>query len=102
MRERGEPIRFFGESDLDSFKRLSLIETSEPKENGMRNDFRAAMDKSEQDSLNEIMNIVDTDRSSDGSSHDVEVKDDEINFNEILVKNYFKIMIKIDKISWIN
>ncbi|CAF0708950.1 unnamed protein product [Brachionus calyciflorus] len=83
LRERNEPIRLFGETDLDSFKRLNLIETSEPKENGMRNDFRAAMEKSEQENLNELINSVDGGAENKGQI-DVEVKDDGIDFNEIL------------------
>ena len=72
----------FGESDAEAAKRLNLIETSEPIETGMRNDFRAAMEKSEQESLNEIMNSIEP---SEGNSHDVDVKDDEVNMNLILV-----------------
>lgn len=84
LRERGEPIRLFGETDADVRKRLNLIETSEPKELGMRNDFREAMEKSEQECLNEIMNMVDGDKLN--GETDVEIKEDGINFNEILVR----------------
>lgn len=86
LRERGEPIRLFGETDQDVIRRLNIIETSEPKENGMRNDFREAMEKSEQECLNEIMNIVDGEKSS--LTTEIEIKDDGINFNEILVSNF--------------
>lgn len=85
LRERGQPIRLFGESDLDAAKRLNMIETSEPEENGMRNDFKLAMDKSEQESLNELMNSVNGEKGDANSAQDVEIKeDDTINFNEIL------------------
>lgn len=73
-----------------------MIETSEPKELGMRNDFREAMEKSEQECLNEIMNTVNSDKSA--STMEVEIKDDGINFNEILVllnKNFE--ILKYDK-----
>ncbi len=84
MRERNQPIRLFGESDADSAKRLNIIETSEPEENGMRNDFKLAMDKSEQESLNEIMNSVSQD-DKHVKNTDVEIKeDDAVDFNEIL------------------
>ncbi|RNA23163.1 pre-mRNA-splicing factor 18 [Brachionus plicatilis] len=82
LKERGEPIRLFGETDLECYKRLNLIETSEPKENGMRNDFRMAIEKSEQENLNELMKTVDTDELK--NQMDVEVKDDGIDFNEIV------------------
>lgn len=85
LRERGQPIRFFGESDVDAAKRLNIIETSEPEENGMRNDFKLAMDKSEQESLNELMNSVNPDDKSNLNQTDVEIKEDEaIDFSEIL------------------
>ncbi len=82
MRERNQPIRLFGETDEQAAKRLTQIELTEPEENGMRNDFKAAMEKSEQESLNEIMNSVEPDGSN---GTEVEVKDDGIDFNEILV-----------------
>jgi len=41
LRERNQPIRLFGESDLDSFRRLRILETSEPELRGQRNDFKA-------------------------------------------------------------
>lgn len=51
----------------------------------MRNDFKTAMDKSEQESLNEIMNSLDTgDSHSSTSRTEVEVKEEAIDFNEIL------------------
>ena len=85
MKERNQPIRLFGESDVDSAKRLNIIETSEPKELGMRNDFKTAMDKSEQESLNEIMNSIDAGDPHMGTSRtEVEVKEEAIDFNEIL------------------
>jgi pre-mRNA-splicing factor 18 len=82
LREMNQPIRLFGETDLEAFKRLNQLETNEFNEVGMRNDFKMAMDKSEQESLNEIMNPEDYLETSD--KHDVEIKDEEIDFNEIL------------------
>ncbi len=86
LRDRNQPIRLFGESDEMAAKRLTQIETSEPEENGMRNDFKVAMEKSEQESLNEIMNSVEPDPNS---SVEVEVKDDGIDLNEIIVSVSF-------------
>lgn len=46
LRERGQPIRIFGESDEDVYARLKQLELSEPDaSNGTINDFKAAMDK---------------------------------------------------------
>lgn len=86
LRERGQPIRLFGETDLDSFKRLNQVETNDTNEIGMRNDFKMAMDKSEQESLNEIINSGGGDAQENSAKQaDVEVKYEEIDFNEILV-----------------
>lgn len=83
LRDKGEPIRLFGESDADIRKRFNMIETSEPKEHGHGNDFREAIEKTEQECINEIMNTVNSGEGNDTT--EVEVKDDGIDFNEILV-----------------
>ncbi|CAL1545803.1 unnamed protein product [Lymnaea stagnalis] len=76
LRERGEPIRLFGEDDFDAYKRLKKLETSEPdvKGEGYSNDFQAAMEKVDQDYLNEI--IKSTGEEEMTKSNDVSVKDD--------------------------
>lgn len=43
LRERNQPIRLYGESDMDSYKRLRLLETTEPELKGQRNDFKAGL-----------------------------------------------------------
>ncbi|CAF0857167.1 unnamed protein product [Didymodactylos carnosus] len=55
FRERNQPIRLFGESDIDSYKRLRLLETMEPELKGQRNDFKAAMDKIDREYLSLIL-----------------------------------------------
>nr|XP_032633020.1 pre-mRNA-splicing factor 18 [Chelonoidis abingdonii] len=56
LRERGEPIRLFGETDYDAFQRLRKIEILAPEVNkGLRNDLKAALDKIDQQYLNEIV-----------------------------------------------
>ncbi|XP_062860925.1 pre-mRNA-splicing factor 18 isoform X1 [Trichomycterus rosablanca] len=56
LRERGEPIRLFGETDYEAFQRLRKIEILAPEVNkGLRNDLKAAMDKIDQQYLNEIV-----------------------------------------------
>ena len=80
LRDRNQPIRFFGESDVDAAKRLKMIETNETETNGMRNDFKAAMDKTEQESVNELMNLV---KSGEGGA-DVEVHDEAVDLQEII------------------
>lgn len=45
LRRRNEPIRCFGETDYDSYQRMKLIQLLEPKHGGLDNDFKAAMEK---------------------------------------------------------
>ena len=56
LRERGEPIRLFGESDEEAGKRLRRIEILTPDvSKGLRNDFQAAMDKIEAEEQAELL-----------------------------------------------
>nr|XP_022913193.1 pre-mRNA-splicing factor 18 isoform X2 [Onthophagus taurus] len=56
LRDRGEPILLFGESQIDSFKRLRHCEILEPEVNrGFRNDFQEAMEKVDQAYLDELL-----------------------------------------------
>ncbi len=87
LRDRGHPIRLFGETDEDSAKRLNIIESRETGSFGMRNDFKTAMDKSEQESLNEIMNSIDSEHHADlHSTAEQDELDDEKFIDEITVK----------------
>lgn len=88
LRELNEPIRLFGESDIDSNKRLNILELQDKETNGMRNDFKVAIEKSEQESLNEIMNSIQDNNGDDGnkieSKHDQEVLDEEVALKEVM------------------
>ncbi|KAJ8046730.1 Pre-mRNA-splicing factor 18 [Holothuria leucospilota] len=56
LRERGEPIRLFGETNSEAFYRLRRIEMLAPEINkGLRNDFKDAMDKVDQQYLEEMV-----------------------------------------------
>lgn len=73
LRERAQPIRLFGESDEDTFQRLKNLELSEPdSSNGMGNDFKAAMDK-----VNEEIN-----KTCERSLETIEAKND-VNTTEL-------------------
>lgn len=49
-------MRLFGETDYDAFQRLRKIEILTPEVNkGLRNDLKAALDKIDQQYLNEIV-----------------------------------------------
>jgi hypothetical protein len=64
----------------------------------MRNDFKAAMDKSEQESLNEIMNSIDGDGNKNqdlNANVENDEQDDETVLKEVMVrmKIYFSRVI---------
>lgn len=74
LRERAQPIRLFGESDEDAYLRLKQLEISEPDAtNGMGNDFKAAMDK-----VNEEINKT-CERSMDSSANKNDVSTTDLN-----------------------
>ncbi|KAL5014329.1 hypothetical protein ScPMuIL_008599 [Solemya velum] len=75
LRERNEPIILFGETDVEAYQRLKHLETLEPeikRGEGYENDFKAALDKVDQQYLNEIVKAT----GSEGASVDVSIKDD--------------------------
>ncbi|XP_019871019.1 pre-mRNA-splicing factor 18 [Aethina tumida] len=60
LRDRGEPIILFGETELDTFKRLRKLELLEPEVNkGFRNDFQEAMEQVDQAYLDELLTSAD-------------------------------------------
>jgi pre-mRNA-splicing factor 18 len=72
LRERGEPVMLFGESEFDACGRLRQLEISAPEVNrGFRNDFQEAMEEVDQDYLQEIL-----DDSAAGSSQDKNKNED--------------------------
>ncbi|XP_022203318.1 pre-mRNA-splicing factor 18 isoform X2 [Nilaparvata lugens] len=85
LRERGEPILLFAESELDAFRRLRRCEILEPEVNkGFRNDFQEAMEKVEEDYLDEILASTTTDSSNDGSkSEDLKLVDNQLTYDHI-------------------
>uniref|UniRef100_A0A8C1BFY9 Pre-mRNA-splicing factor 18 n=1 Tax=Cyprinus carpio carpio TaxID=630221 RepID=A0A8C1BFY9_CYPCA len=82
LRERGEPIRLFGESDYDAFQRLRKIEFLAPEVNkGLRNDLKAAMDKIDQQYLNEI--VGGTEGAELDTQHDLKVHEENTTIEEL-------------------
>ncbi|XP_066992868.2 pre-mRNA-splicing factor 18 [Anabrus simplex] len=83
LRERGEPILLFGETEVDAFKRLRRSEILEPEVNkGLRNDFQEALEKVDQAFLDEL--LATQGQGAEGhSSTDVKVQDDGITYEEI-------------------
>ncbi|TPX54749.1 hypothetical protein PhCBS80983_g05783 [Powellomyces hirtus] len=53
FRARDQPIRLFGETDKQRIRRLRIVEASEERTEGQRNDFRAAMAATDQDLVND-------------------------------------------------
>ncbi|KAG7261466.1 hypothetical protein CRUP_008155 [Coryphaenoides rupestris] len=84
LRERGEPVRLFGESDYDAFQRLRKIEILAPEVNkGLRNDLKAAMDKIDQQYLNEI--VGGTEMGEVDKQHDLKVHEENTTIEELEV-----------------
>lgn len=72
LRDREEPIQLFGETELDAFKRLRKVELLEPESRGFRNDFQEAMEKVDQDYLQDLLKTSkdeDTKKSTSNNDH---------------------------------
>lgn len=84
LRERNQPIRTFGESDVDALKRLRKLEVEAPElKEGYRNDFKAAMDRVDQEYLNEIIQG----KQNEEGRHDVKVDSTILTIDDIHVIN---------------
>jgi len=85
LRERGEPIKLFGESHEEACHRLRLVEMMAKEENkGLRNDFKAAMDRLDQAYIDQL-----TSESGSGSdqksskAHDVKIDENVLPLDDI-------------------
>lgn len=84
LRERGEPILLFGESEADSCSRLHHLEISAPEINrGFRNDFQEAMEQVDEEYLNEILTSNGTGLSKGKSSNEDYAIDDSVTYESI-------------------
>ncbi|XP_054751913.1 pre-mRNA-splicing factor 18-like [Lytechinus pictus] len=83
LRERTEPIRLFAETDTEAFFRLRKIEMLAPEINkGLRNDFKEAMDKVDQQYLEELVKAQGEDVPT--SAYDMKFEDDGHTIDSIL------------------
>lgn len=84
LRERGEPIRLFGESDDEACQRLRIIEMHAPEINkGLRNDFKAAMEKIDQEYLAELIKQQGGEEQGSESEEPSRVEDDGTTLDDI-------------------
>ncbi|XP_069763687.1 pre-mRNA-splicing factor 18 isoform X2 [Narcine bancroftii] len=82
LRERGEPIRLFAETDYEAFQRLRKIEILTPEINkGLRNDLKAAMDKIDQQYLNEI--VAGQEQGEEEEQNDLKVHEENTTIEEL-------------------
>ncbi|XP_054844869.1 pre-mRNA-splicing factor 18 isoform X3 [Eublepharis macularius] len=82
LRERGEPVRLFGETDYDAFQRLRKIEILAPEVNkGLRNDLKAALDKIDQQYLNEL--VGGQEQGEDDTQNDLKVHEENTTIEEL-------------------
>ncbi|XP_046671778.1 pre-mRNA-splicing factor 18 [Homalodisca vitripennis] len=83
LRERGEPILLFGETELESFTRLRRCEILEPEINkGLRNDFQEAMEKVDQDFVDELILASHSDPGS-SSQEDLKLTNSQVTYDQI-------------------
>lgn len=84
LRERGEPIRLFGESDEEACQRLRRIEMLAPEINkGLRNDFKAAMEKIDQEYLAELIKQQGGEEQTNESEESSQAEDDGTTLEDI-------------------
>merc|ERR1712227_593497 len=83
LRERNEPILCFGETELQAYQRLRKLEIMAPEINiGYKNDMKAAMERVDQQYLQEIMKA---DGDSEGTvNSNISVVDDGTSIEEII------------------
>ena len=82
LREKGEPIKLFGETNDETAQRLRYVEMmAKEDEKGLRNDFKAAMDKIDQDFLDELVNNQGQAGAKEAS--DIKVKGDFVELEKI-------------------
>ena len=82
LRERGEPVKLFGETNDETAQRLRYVEMmAKEDEKGLRNDFKAAMDKLDQDFLDELVNKQGASGSKEAS--DIKVKGEFVEIEKI-------------------
>ncbi|XP_033228648.1 pre-mRNA-splicing factor 18 [Belonocnema kinseyi] len=86
LRERGEPIFLFAESEVDAFKRLRKCEILEPEVNkGFRNDFQEAMEQVDLAYVNEILAPMKP--LSNGTKVDVKVPEEGVTYDDLQQKS---------------
>ncbi|MEE6481525.1 hypothetical protein FKM82_012893 [Ascaphus truei] len=82
LRERGEPIRLYGETDYDTFQRLRKIEILAPEVNkGLRNDLKAALDIIDHQYLNEVVSTQEP--GEEDTQHDLKVHEENTTIEEL-------------------
>lgn len=87
LRERGEPIMLFGESEKDACSRLRQLEISAPEVNrGFRNDFQEAMDEVDEAYLQEILEDSAAGRNKDKNKNEDIDLDDSVTYESIQEK----------------
>lgn len=88
LRERGEPILLYGESEIDACHRLRQLEISAPEVNrGFRNDFQEAMEEVDQDYLQEILDDGASNSNKDKNKNEDIDLDESVTYESIIEKH---------------
>jgi len=81
LRERGEPVWIFGESESDAAKRLRKLELDAPDmKEGWKNDFQSAMDQVDKEYVDEVIKGL----QNEEGRHDVKVDDQVLTMDDIM------------------
>lgn len=84
LRDRGEPIRLFGENENDAFRRLRHLEITQPEVNhGFRNDFQQAMDEVDQQYLDHLLASSEDSSQKPSKTKEEDAIDDSITYDKI-------------------
>lgn len=87
LRERGEPVMLFGETEMDACCRLRQLEISAPEVNrGFRNDFQEAMEEVDQDYLQEILDDCAAGSNADKNKNEDIDLDDSVTYESLQEK----------------
>lgn len=87
LRERGEPIMLYGETEMDACGRLRQLEISAPEVNrGFRNDFQEALEEVDQAYLQEILDDSAAGRNKDSNKNEDIDLDESVTYESIQEK----------------
>ncbi|KAI8922752.1 Prp18 domain-containing protein [Entophlyctis helioformis] len=83
LRSRDQPIRLFGESNVQRLKRLRIVESTEERTEGQRNDFRDMLQATDKGLAEKLLRGKDTTDDGDGQFESTASKKKKIQATEL-------------------